>query len=43
MFERSDFTDESLHPWLDCRGPTSGQPGEGYREYEEMKKVFGFA
>jgi hypothetical protein len=44
MFERSDFTDECLHRWLDCRGPKSGQqPGKRYCEYEEMKKIFGFA
>jgi len=43
MFGRSDFTDELLHRWLDYRSPTSGQPGQRYCEYEEMKKVFGFA
>ena len=43
MFERAGFPDELLHHWLDCRGPPSGQPGERYWEYTEMKKLLGFA
>jgi hypothetical protein len=31
MFERSDFTDECLHRWLDCRGAASSQPGKHFR------------
>jgi hypothetical protein len=37
MFERSDFADGCLHRWLDCRRPTSGQPGKHYCEYEKLK------
>ena len=31
-----------LYRWLDCCGPTSGQPSKRYCEYKEVKDVFGF-
>jgi hypothetical protein len=42
MLERSDFADQFFYRWLDCCGPTSGQPGNRHCECEKVKKLLGF-